>query len=79
MDTNYANDCMLLAGYQSDLSVKIKEDFFQAVAVSILLYGSTTWTVTKQMVKKLDGNYTRILHIVLNISWKQRESLWHNG
>ena len=30
--------------WKSDLTDKIKWDFFQAVVVSILLYGSTTWT-----------------------------------
>ena len=28
---------------------------------SILLYGCTTWTLTKWLEKKLDGNYTRML------------------
>ena len=27
----------------------------------VLLYGCTTWTLTKRLEKKLDGNYTRIL------------------
>ena len=39
----------------------MKRSFFQAVFVSILLYGSTTWTQTKRLEKKLDGNYTRML------------------
>ena len=30
---------------------------------------STTWTQTKQMKKKLDGNYARMPHAVLNKSW----------
>ena len=46
---------------KSDLNDKIKRSFFQAVVVSILLYGCTTWTLTKWMEKKLDGNYTRML------------------
>ena len=37
----------------------MKRSFFQAVVVSILLYGCTTWTLTKRMEKKLDGDYTR--------------------
>ena len=39
--------------------------------MSILLYGCTTWTLTKQMEKKLDGNYTRMLRAILNKSWRQ--------
>ena len=33
----------------SDLSDKIKRNFFQAIAVSILLYACTTWTLTKRI------------------------------
>ena len=45
--------------WKSDLTDKIKRSFFQAETVSILLYGCTTWTLTKCMEKKLDGNYTK--------------------
>ena len=44
---------------------------FQAAVVSILLYGCTTWTLTKRLEKKLDGNYTRMLRAILNKSWRQ--------
>ena len=57
--------------WKSDLTNKIKSSFFQAAAVSILLYGCTTWTLTKPMEKKLDGNYTRMLWAILNKSWRQ--------
>ena len=43
----------------------------KAVVVSILLYGGTTWTLTKRLKKKLDGNYTRMLRAILNKSWRQ--------
>ena len=49
----------------------MKCSFFQAAVVSILLYGCTTWTLTKRMEKKLDGNYTRMLQAILNKSWRQ--------
>ena len=39
--------------------------------MSILLYECTTWTLTKGIEKKLDGNYTRILRAILNKSWRQ--------
>ena len=48
---------------KSDLTDKIKCSFFQAAVLSILLYGCTTWTLTKQL-EKLDGNYTRILRAI---------------
>ena len=38
--------------------------------MSILLYGCTTWTLTKRMEKKLDGNYTRMLRAILNKFWR---------
>ena len=52
-------------------SDKMKRSFFQAAVVSILLYGCTTWTLTKRLEKKLDGNYTRMLRAILNKSWQQ--------
>ena len=57
--------------WKSDLSDKLKRSFFQAAVVSIQLYGSTTWTLTKRPEKKLDGNYTRMLRAILNKSWRQ--------
>ena len=50
---------------------QMKRSFFQAAVVSILLYGWTTWSLTKRMEKKLDGNYTRMLRAILNKSWRQ--------
>ena len=49
----------------------MKRSFFQAAVASILLYGCTTWTRTKRLEKKLDGNYTRMLRAILNKSWRQ--------
>ena len=49
----------------------MKRSFFKAVVTSILLYGCTTWTLTKRLEKKLDGNYTRMLRAILNKSWRQ--------
>ena len=57
--------------WKSNLTDKMKRSFFQAAVVSILLYGCTTWTLTKRLEKKLDGNYTRMLWAILNRSWQQ--------
>ena len=57
--------------WKSDLTDKMKCSFFQAVVVSILLYGCTTWMLTKRLEKKLDGNYTRMLRAILNNPWRQ--------
>ena len=47
--TNYF--CSL---WKSGLSDRIKRNFFQAVTVSILLYGCTAWTLTKCIENKKD-------------------------
>ena len=57
--------------WKSDLTDKMKRSFFQPAVLLILLYGCTTWTLTKQLEKKLDGNYTRMLQAILNESWRQ--------
>ena len=56
--------------WKSDLTDKMKCSFLQAAVVSILLYGCTTWTLTKRLEKKLDGSYTRMLWAILNKSWR---------
>ena len=60
--------------WKSDLTNKMKCSFFQAAVVSILLYGCTTWMLTKRLEKKLDGNYTRMLRAILNKSWRQHST-----
>ena len=57
--------------WKSDLTAKMKCSFFQAAVVSILLYGCTTWTLTKRLEKKLDGNYIKMLWVILNKSWRK--------
>ena len=57
--------------WESDLTYKMKRSFFQAVVVYILMYGCTSWMLTKRLEKKLDGNYSRMLPAILNKSWKQ--------
>ena len=68
-----ANDSLSVV-WKSDLTDKIKCSFFQAAVVSILLYEWTTWTLTKRMEKKLDGNYTRMLRAILNKAWRQHSA-----
>ncbi len=45
-----AMDCLSII-WKSDLYDKIKQDFFQAVIVSILLYGYTKGTLSKRIEK----------------------------
>ena len=63
--------------WKSDLTDKMKRSFFQEAVVSILLYGCTTWTLTKWLEKKLDSNYTRMLLAILNKSWRQHPTRQH--
>ena len=49
----------------------VPHSFFQAAVVSILLYGGTTWTLTKRLEKRLHGNYTRMQRVILNKSRRQ--------
>ena len=65
---------MLWIGYRSwksNLSDKIKRNFFQATVVSVLLYDWPTGMLTKHKEKNLDGNCTRMLRAILNKFWKQ--------
>ena len=57
--------------WKSDLTDKLKRSFFQAAIVSMLLYGCTTWMLTKRIEKKLGSNCTRMLRAMLNKSWRQ--------
>ena len=57
--------------WKSNLSPKLKRNFFRATVESVLLYGATSWTLTKTLEKMLDGAYTRMLRAVLNISWRE--------
>ena len=54
-------------------SPRFCDTYIQSTAVaSILLYGCTTWTLTKRLEKKLHGNYTRMPRAILNKSWRQQ-------
>lgn len=57
--------------WSSSLKKSLKVRLFIATVESVLLYNCGTWTLTKQMEKSLDGVYTRMLRMALNVSWKQ--------
>ena len=56
--------------WKSNLPDSIKREFFRSTVETVLLYGSSTWTLTRKQEKTLDGTYTRMLRAVLNVSWK---------
>ena len=57
--------------WKSNTTDKIKRGFFQAAVMSILLYGCTTWMLTKRREENPDSNYTRMLQSILNKSRRQ--------
>ena len=54
--------------WKSDLRKAIKVRLFTALIESVLLYGSETWTMTKRLNKVLDGCYTRMLRMAVNVN-----------
>ena len=81
-DISTLNGCSLklvdkftyLGSSVSSIETDMKPSFFLAAVVSILLYGCTTWTLTKRVEKKLDGNYTRMLRASPGGSTQQSSS-----
>ena len=51
--------------WKSVLTDQMKRSFFQAAVVSILLYGCTTWTLTKETRRKLHKNVESSIKQVL--------------
>ena len=47
---------------------------FKVTVESVLLYGCQTWTIDKTLEKRIDGCFTRLLRMVLNISWKEKRT-----
>ena len=66
--------------WKSQLNTKLKLQFFKTTVENVLLYGSQSWTLTKQLENKLNGAYTRLLRAALNVHWSQRvpnKTLYH--
>ena len=49
----------------------IPNDLYIYIYIYIYICPCSTWTLTKRLEKKLDGNYTRMLRAILNKSWRQ--------
>ena len=59
--------------WKSTLSRKIKLRLIHTTVESVMMYGCETWTLTKTLLKQLDGTYSRILRtIILNVLWSQK-------
>ena len=60
--------------WKSDLTDKMKRSFFPGSGRIDTAIWCTTWTLTKRLEKKLDGNYTRMLRAILNKSRRQHHT-----
>ena len=58
--------------WASSMSCSTKIQLFRATTETLLLYGSSTWSLSTKEKKSLDGTYTCMLRKVLNISWSER-------
>ena len=58
--------------YRNLIPHKIEQEFFQAVAVSVLLNGCASWTLTKRMEKKLLKNATWYFHKILEVTFYEK-------
>ena len=58
--------------WKSELSDCLKTGFFRATVETVLLYGSTAWTLTQSLDKKLDRAYAKMLRVVKNVIWQKR-------
>ncbi|XP_038062310.1 uncharacterized protein LOC119732772 [Patiria miniata] len=66
--------------WKAQLNDDLKRRLFVAMVESVLLYGAESWTLTVKQEKSLDGVYTRMLRMALNVSWKDHISnIDHDG
>ena len=57
------------------MSRDVKLSFFKATVESDLLHGGETWTLAPTLViKSLNGCYTRMLRVALNVFWQGHTS-----
>ena len=58
--------------WKSNIRRDLKVSLFKSTVESVLIYGCQTWTINKALEKIMNGCYTRMLRMILNISWKQK-------
>ena len=57
------------------MSRDVKLSFFKATVESVFLHGGETWTLIPTLVtKSLNGCYTRMLRVALNVFWQSHTS-----
>lgn len=60
--------------WTSPIGRELKLRVFSACVTSILLDGAESWSMTKTLEKRLDGCYTKLLRMALNVSWKDKKT-----
>ena len=67
--------------WNSTLYNNLKIRIFKVTIETILLYGIETWTIDTKLRRKIDGCYTKLLRMLLNISWRYKISnkILYNG
>mgnify|MGYP000205827250 CR=1 FL=1 len=55
--------------YNKDLTYKTKMSVFNAVCVSVLLYGCESWALHRHHIRKLESFYTGCLQKILKVHW----------
>ena len=67
-----------LAGDQSGTDGRTSL-FYKAVVQSVLLYGSEMWTITRPILKALEGSHHRVARKLtgLGLSYLPAEDRWH--
>ena len=63
--------------WKSSLKRKLKLHLFISTVKCVLQYGSETWTLTSALTKQLDGCYTRLLRMALDIPWQSHTTNVH--
>ena len=59
----------------SNIAKTLKIIIVKVTKETILFYGSETWTINKSLEKIINACYTKLLRMVLNVSWKDN---WSN-
>ena len=66
--------------WQSSMQDDLKRRLFVAAVESVLTYDCEAWTLSVKDEKTLDGVYTRMLRVALNVSWEDHiykcQPLW---
>ena len=61
--------------WKSNLAKTLEIKMFKITIETILLYGSEIWTINKSLEIRINGCNTKLLRMVLNVSWKDK---WSN-